>query len=189
MNEVSTAETPVQRISLERIEQSGKILDLGGGSEALVSRLEGKRVYAVDVNLQKIREAQIHPTSSQWILADARNLCFRESSFDVATFWFSLGYFGSITSKKTALQETYRSLRNGGHLSIIAAAISCSEERLVFRTQLTFPDGTVSQIAYGVKGNQNQDVDAITRLVESAGFRVTSSIDHRYWFEIDAVKS
>ena len=188
MKEVPTAVTPMQKIPLERIERSGRILDLGGGGEGIVSRLEGQRVYAVDASFQKIREARIHPTDSQWILADARSLCFQDSMFDIATFWFSLGYFRDMKSKKTALREACRSLKKGGRLSIIAASITCPEDRFVFKTQLTFPDGTTSQMAFAVKGNQNQDADVIMKLVKDVGFEVAQLKEYEYWFRIKAQK-
>ncbi|MFX1367135.1 MAG: class I SAM-dependent methyltransferase [Promethearchaeota archaeon] len=188
MKGISTATTPVQRISLEQIEQAGKILDLGAGGEGLVSRLEGRRVFAVDIELQKIYEARIYPTESQWILADARKLCFRDSTFDVATFWFSLGYFSDVYSKKAALQEVHRSLKRRGFLSILAAKITCSEDRLVFKTLLSFPSGIVSKIAYGLRGNQNQDVETILQLVKDVGYQVTQSKEYEYWFRIEALK-
>jgi ubiquinone/menaquinone biosynthesis C-methylase UbiE len=185
---VSTLETPMQRIVLEKIEQMGTVLDIGGGGEGLVSRLEGQRVCAVDIRLPKIHEARIYGSDSQWILADARNLCFQDSCFDIATFWFSLGYLNELSSKKKALQEVHSCLRRGGHLSILAAVITCPENRLVFRTQFAFPDGTVSQISYGVKGNQNQHIEQITRLVQDAGFQVTNAETHEFWFRIDCLK-
>ncbi|MHA2433722.1 MAG: hypothetical protein ACXADO_10885, partial [Candidatus Thorarchaeota archaeon] len=61
----------------------GLIIDVGGGSEGLVSRLEKERVCVVDISLNKVREAQIYVSPAQWAVSDGRHLCFRTGSFDV----------------------------------------------------------------------------------------------------------
>jgi hypothetical protein len=40
----SHTETPVQNIKLQQFSEDGLILDIGGGGEGLVSRIEGDRV-------------------------------------------------------------------------------------------------------------------------------------------------
>ena len=50
----SHIETPEQSNKLERLESDGLILDLGGGGEGLVSRIEGDRVCVVDIRMSEI---------------------------------------------------------------------------------------------------------------------------------------
>ena len=61
-------------IELKALPSTGSIIDVGGGGEGFVSRIGGSQVYAVDIEMNKIREAQIHGLESQWILADGRAL-------------------------------------------------------------------------------------------------------------------
>ena len=73
-------ETPLQEIELRHVRQEGLIIDVGGGGEGLVSRVEASRVCAVDINLNKIREALIHDLESQWLLSDGRTLPSKPTS-------------------------------------------------------------------------------------------------------------
>jgi 2-polyprenyl-3-methyl-5-hydroxy-6-metoxy-1,4-benzoquinol methylase len=60
MQNASTFEVPTQKIRLDRLPQGEPILDIGGGGEGLVSRIEGARVCAIDIRMDEIREARIH---------------------------------------------------------------------------------------------------------------------------------
>ncbi|NHJ12037.1 MAG: class I SAM-dependent methyltransferase [Candidatus Thorarchaeota archaeon] len=188
MDEISSFITPLQEIMLENISRKGAVLDIGGGGEALVSRLERQRVCAADIRLDKIKEGQIYDALSQWILTDACGLCFQDACFEVATFWFSLGYLGSFDLKQSAAMEAHRCLKPGGLLSIIAAKIVNNEERYVFNSRFIFPDKSVSQIKYAVKGKQNQSLESISQLVKDLGFQIIYSEEHEHWFRIDATK-
>jgi ubiquinone/menaquinone biosynthesis C-methylase UbiE len=188
MDEISSFITPLQEITLENIPREGAVLDIGGGGEALVSRLEGQRVCAVDIRLDKIKEGQIYDVLSQWILTDACSLCFRDAYFEVATFWFSLGYLGSFNLKSSATMEAHRCLKPGGFLSVIAAKIVNSEEKYVFNSRFSFPDKSVSQIKYAVKGRQNQNLHSISQLIKDSGFQIIHSEEQEHWFRIEALK-
>jgi len=179
--------TPIQEISLRPIQTGGLILDIGGGGEGLVSRIEGKKVCAVDIRLSEIREAQIHGPPSNWFVGDGQHLCFQDSVFDVVTLWFSLGYMSDWSIKKNVLKEAYRVLDKKGQLSILASKIPKDCEHLIFWGNFTLPDGTVSQTGYGVRGGQDQTIDRVVYLLELLGFEVSSQ-DNGAWFEIQAIK-
>lgn len=188
MKQSSSFVTPIQPISLEHIPGRNPILDIGGGGEGLVSRLEGHRVCAVDIRFDKIQEARLYDPHSQWILANACSACFRDASFNIATFWFSLAYFHSFESKLVAVTEAYRCLKEDGLLSVIAAKITNKEERYIFNARFTFPNGSVSQIGFAVRGRQSQNMATVGKLVKNAGFRIISSEEHEYWLRIEALK-
>ena len=182
-------EPPVQIIHLEKIERRGIIIDIGGGGEGLVSRIEGSRVFAVDIQMDEIREAGIHDPPSNWFVADGMNLPFRNEMFDICTMWFSLGYMKDWLVKRTVLQEVYRVLKKDGLVSIIAMKIDCEEEKLVFKVDYYFPDGTPSRTGYGVRGNQNQTIETISRLLDEIGFTIVETDDYVHWFKIYCSKS
>lgn len=181
-------ETSIQKIKLKKLHSEGPILDLGGGGEGLVSRIEGAKVCAVDIRMSEIREAQIHGPPSNWFVGDGQALCFQENVFDVVTLWFSLGYMSDWSIKRSVLEEAYRVLGESGRLSILACRIPESCERLVFWSYFTFPDGAVSQIGYGVRGGQEQTLERITELLSDTGFKIQSQEDNNAWFEIHAIK-
>ena len=180
--------TDLQEIELSRVSFRGQIIDIGGGGEGLVSRIEGSRVCAVDIRLSEIREAQIHDPKSNWFLCDGRKLCFHNEVFEIATLWFSLGYLKDAHTKQVVLKETFRVLKKGGTISIMGSKIVCSEDVLIFKALFTLPDGTKSQIGYGVKGNQGQTSASIISALNSSGFKPTMMEDYDKWFHIRAVK-
>ena len=181
-------ETPEQKITLKRMEGEGLILDIGGGGEGLVSRIEGNRVCAVDIRLSEIREAQIHGHSSNWFVSDGRTLCFGDEVFDIVTLWFSLGYMSEWTIKRAVLEEAHRVLKDSGCLSILASHIPVSSTSVIFWGMFTLPDGTVSKTGYGVRGGQSQTLDSILELVSETGFCQHHSEDHHEWFKVESRK-
>ncbi|MFX1262731.1 MAG: class I SAM-dependent methyltransferase [Promethearchaeota archaeon] len=181
-------ETPVQKIELKQLPREGLIIDIGGGGEGLVSRIETSRVCAVDVNLNKIREAMIYGQVSQWILSDGRMLSVKDERFNVATLWFSLGYVQDWDSKKQVIAEVARVLRRSGQISILGARITYTDSRFVMRALLHFPDGSVSKMSYGMAGTQVQDAESVIRLLQETGFSKITFEDSGHWFRIDAQK-
>jgi len=188
LQNTSTFEAPMQRIRLDRLPQGEPILDVGAGGEGLVSRIEGARVCAIDIRMDEIREARIHDPPSNWFVGDGRALCFRDSSFQVATLWFSLGYMRDWETKHQVMKEVQRVLKPDGVVSIMASKIVCKEDRFLFRVVYTLPDGTISQTGYGVRGKQDQTLESASRLLEDMGFRLERTQEHEHWFEILAVK-
>jgi ubiquinone/menaquinone biosynthesis C-methylase UbiE len=184
----STYTTSIQKITLEHIQTEGMILDIGGGGEGLVSRIEGSKVCAIDIRMSEIREAQIHGPPANWFVGDGQTLCFQDDVFDVVTFWFSLAYMSDWSIKQRVLEEAYRVLSKGGQLSILASRIPNECERLIFWGNFTLPDGTVSQTGYGVRGRQGQTVERVAELLEKTEFKIKSQVDHDAWFEIQATR-
>jgi len=180
--------TSIQKIALEHIDTEGLILDIGGGGEGLVSRIEGSKVCAVDIRMSEIREAQIHGPPANWFVGDGQALCFQDKVFDVVTLWFSLGYMSDWSTKQSVLQEAHRVLCNGGRLSVMASNIPKSYEHLIFWGHFTLPDGSISQTGYGVKGGQNQTLERIIELLGITEFKILSHEDNDAWFKIQAIK-
>lgn len=189
MEEQSTTyTTSIQKITLEQIETEGVVLDIGGGGEGLVSRIGGSKVCALDIQMNEIREAQIHGPPANWFVGDGQALCFKEDVFDVVTLWFSLGYMSDWSTKQYVLEEAHRVLRKDGKLSILASLIPKNCERLIFWGHFTLPDGFVSQIGYGVRGGQDQTLERIADLLKDIRFKIQSQEDNDAWFRIQATK-
>jgi ubiquinone/menaquinone biosynthesis C-methylase UbiE len=185
---VDLIETPIQKIKLNEVDSVGPILDIGGGGEGLVSRIEESKVCAVDIRLSEIREAMIHGPPANWFVGDGQTLSFQDSVFDMVTLWFSLGYMSDWTTKDKVLQESHRVLSEDGRLSIMASRIPESCKRFIFWGHFTFPNGTISQTGYGVRGGQGQTLERLLNLARNCGFRIQSREDNDAWFEIKAVK-
>lgn len=186
--EDSTFETPLQEIAFERLPGTGRILDVGGGGEGIVSRIEGSRVCAVDISLNEIREAQIYGSGSQWLVSNGESLPFDNAVFETATIWFSLDYMADWKTKWAVLDEVRRVLRKKGSLSLMSSEIVCGESRFILRMRYTLPDGSIYQTGYGVKGNQGQTMDRISDIVRQTGFQIAKKEDNGYWFRIEGIK-
>ncbi len=186
---LSSSSSPVQIIHLEDLPKDRLILDIGGGGEGLVSRIGGKHVCAVDYRMSEILEAKIHDPPANWFVADAGSLPFRDCSFDMITLWFSLGYMTGWTTKERILAQSFRALKRGGDLSIYASRIDCREEHFIFNALLILPDGTVSKVGYGVRGNQGQTTDSVRSLLKRVGFDDLHTEDNDWWFKVHAHKA
>jgi len=184
----SIASSPVQTIHLDDLPKDRLILDIGGGGEGLVSRIGGKHVCAVDYRMSKILEAKIHDPPANWFVADARSLPFQDRSFDMVTVWFSLEYMAGWSVKERIMAESFRSLKRGGDLSIYAGRIDCKEERFIFNGLFILPDGTVSKVGYGVRGNQGQTIDRVCPLLRRVGYDDLQIEDNDWWFKVHAHK-
>jgi ubiquinone/menaquinone biosynthesis C-methylase UbiE len=176
--------TPIQEIQLERNLDEGVILDIGGGSEALVSRIYGERVCAVDLSLMKIREGQIYGTGANWFLADAGNLCFQSCSFSIATLWFSLAYIKDDRSKRVVLKEVHRVLQEGGIMSVLGPVIPGNMPVFEFNAVFMLPDAYPSRIRYRVQGDQKQSLQIVEEYAKEAGLETEYSVNHEYWFKL-----
>ena len=171
------------------IATNGLILDIGGGGEGLVSRIEKQRVCAIDIRMSEIREAQIHDPPANWFVADGEHLCFQDEVFDVVTMWFSLGYMREWSIKERVFAEAHRVLESGGRISILGSKITENSDRHIFWAHFTLPDRTISKIGYGVGGRQNQTLNRIGNLLKLSGFLLQVQEDNGEWFRIEAVKS
>ncbi len=166
----------------------GLILDIGGGGEGLVSRIEGNKVCVLDIRMSEIREAQIHSHSSNWFVADGRYPCFKDEIFDSVTLWFSLGFMSTWSTKRAVLEAAHRVLKKNGKLSIMASLIPNHGDSLIFWATFTFPDGTLSKTGYGVRGSQNQTLPRVMELITDIGFGQHYSEDHGEWFKVESLK-
>lgn len=189
MNEQRTVfETPVQNIALQDLPASILILDIGGGGEGLASRIGKQQVCAIDFRMSEIREAQIHDAPSNWFACDAQSLCFADSTFDLTTIWFSLGFMRTDDTKRSVLKEVFRTLKPRGIVSLMASKVVCEKDVFVIHILYTLPDGTESRTGYGVIGNQVQTLETILQLFTSVGFEIRNYEEHEYWFNIDAFR-
>ncbi|MFO7837448.1 MAG: class I SAM-dependent methyltransferase [Candidatus Thorarchaeota archaeon] len=181
--------TPIQKITLPSLPDDGLILDIGGGGEGIVSRIWCERVCAVDIHLNKIRQAYIYPVGrTNWFVCDGAKLCFEGGAFGAVSLWFSLAYMQTWNKKKAVIREAYRALSTNGVLSVLGAEIGNQHEKHILRVRFELPDGTISQTGYGLMGNQTQTLGETEQALREAGFSITNTEEHAYWFRIDSAK-
>ena len=80
----------LQKINLTDIELTGRILDIGGGGEAVIGLLKGELVVAIDRQKAELENA---PSGDHLnIIMDAKDLQFLDETFDTVTAFFTLMY-------------------------------------------------------------------------------------------------
>lgn len=158
------------RINLKK-ELKGDILDIGGGGEGIIGRLYTNQVISIDNRKEELDEA---PDFCNKILMDATNLNFKENSFDVVTFFYSLMYMNEETKKK-AIFESFRVLKTGGILCIWDTEIeNIYPKPFLVELDIRFEKNEV-HTTYGVIRNEIQTIDMIKNHAKECGFKLILS--------------
>jgi ubiquinone/menaquinone biosynthesis C-methylase UbiE len=163
-----------QEIALPDFPAASPILDIGGGGEAIIGRLKGARVVAIDLYSWGLRRTPPGPLK---IVMDATDLMFLDASFPSATSFFTLMYMQPEQQEK-ALKEAYRVLTPGGRLYI------WDVELPVFPFTFRLPKETVTT-SYGTKyPKQPQGLAWFTRLARQTGFTVVETASEGNTFRL-----
>ena len=180
---ISAITKPKQHVILNRI-LNGRVIDIGGGGEAIIGQLGGARVVALDIYPSEIREARRKAPAVSWMVADAANLPCESESFEQATAFFSCMYMTDEVKEKV-FRETRRVLNKGGEFWIWDVEMLRSKKEFGIRMQVEFQDRHKVNAVYGVKA-KDQSVTSISKLLREAGFE-TKVIEHqKHWFMIKA---
>ena len=173
---------PKVNVSLKRLE--GFIVDIGAGGEGVIAKTCGRNTVGVDINKREIDEARSRGSLAQWVLCDACSMPFRDDSFDVATFFFSLMYIKATKRKLAAFVEARRVLKSDGLLCLWAAIIREKPGLYGVFVEISLPDGEEIFTGYGVRGKEKgQNLELINKLAIEAGFTATSAESHKNWIK------
>ncbi|MEM1551673.1 MAG: class I SAM-dependent methyltransferase [Candidatus Bathyarchaeia archaeon] len=186
---LSHFETPLQEIGLEDISRFDRVLDVGAGGEGLAARIGKEKVYGIDIRVEEIREVRSKNVECNWVVCDARKLCFKDEAFDLITVWFTLMYIISMEDKIQVLSECKRVLRKDGFLDIKDAQIDTHGDIFIFNAQFKLPNGEAVNAGYGVLGSQKQTLNLLKIKLIGLGFNVLEEVDKKYWFIIKCRKS
>ena len=141
---------PKVKVSLKRLE--GFIVDIGAGGEGVIAKTCGRNTVGVDINKREIDEARSRGSLAHWVLCDGCSMPFRNGSFDVATFFFSLMYIETPKRKRAVFVETKRVLKPDGLLCLWDAIIREKPDLYVVFVEINLPDGEEIFTGYGVSG-------------------------------------
>lgn len=157
-----------QKIRIDKT-LTGKILDIGGGGEGIISRIYRQQVVAIDNLQEELNEA---PDICRKILMDATSLSFDECTFDHATAFYSLMYMSREEQKK-AIQEIYRILKQGGTFHIWDTVITSAYPAPFDVNLAVEADGNIVHTTYGIVKRDSQDMELLIAMCRETGMRLS----------------
>jgi ubiquinone/menaquinone biosynthesis C-methylase UbiE len=158
-----------QSIELSPLETKGFILDIGGGGEGIIGKLNGKQVVAIDTSERELAETK---NEALKVVMDATDLKFLPDSFDICTAFFSLMYIPKSKHSKV-FEEAHRVLKDKGQFLLWDVRIPRVEKKhrqFIVPLRVQLPDETV-ETGYGVKW-QTQDINHFRGLAKEHEFEV-----------------
>ena len=173
------------RVEMTPVKAEGFILDIGGGGEGIIGRLNGRDVVAIDLSIRELEETE---NESLKLVMDAADLKFLPSSFAATTSFFTLLYVDREKQEKV-FNEVHRVLEEGGRFLIWDVAIPERVEGKSFflvRLEITLPDEKVDA-GYGVS-LVHQDIEYFKGLAGKTGFKVADEWCRGELFHLELVK-
>lgn len=174
------------RIEMEPVDAEGFILDIGGGGEGIIGKLNGREVVAIDLSSEELEETE---NDALKIVMDATDLKFVPSTFAAATSFFTLLYVDREKQEKV-FSEVHRVLKDGGRFLIWDVRIPDEDEGKPFflvKLEASLPDEAVTT-GYGVK-MAFQDMDYFKDLAARTGFEVAREWSRDDLFHLELVKT
>ncbi len=160
---------PTQSIELSPLETKGFILDIGGGGEGIIGKLNGTQVVAIDTSERELAETK---NEALKVVMDATDLKFLPESFDICTAFFSLMYIPKSKHSRV-FEEAFRVLKSNGQFLLWDVRIPRIEKKprqFIASLRVRLLDETV-ETGYGVRW-QSQDINHFKGLAKAHGFKV-----------------
>lgn len=157
-------------IDLSNIKLTGRILDIGGGGQAIISQFKGEQVVAIDPNRNELAEA---PDNKELkVIMDAKELKFLDNTFDTVTAFFTFMYI-PVEDYKIIFEEIHRVLKNGGDFVIwdVVMPVKGNDKRDIFYIELKVKIfDRIEETGYGVSWDKEINIDTFTNLAKNIGF-------------------
>ena len=164
-----------QHIKLNNQNYPSFILDIGGGGEAIISKLYKNKVVSIDMIEEELKEAE---SESLKIVMNATDLKFLDDSFEVVTYFYSLMYM-DMKTKYDALKESIRVLKKDGLIEIWDTEIppydGGDKDIIVVKLKIKLDDEMV-ETGYGVRSEEKkQSFSDIVKILSDLGLEKISS--------------
>jgi ubiquinone/menaquinone biosynthesis C-methylase UbiE len=178
--------TEMKTIIMKPVKTDGLILDVGGGGEGIMGKLNGKQVVSIDTSEEELEGTK---NESLKVVMDATNLKFLPESFDVCTAFFSLMYVPRRNHLKV-FSQIHRVLKDGGRFLLWDVKIpDRNKDFRVFavRLKIKLPSEEV-ETGYGTIWDKTQDMDYFSQLAVKAGFKVAAKWSRNDVFFLEMIK-
>lgn len=189
INEVVLIETSynteIHTIEISRIRADGFILDIGGGGEGIIGKLNGNQVVAIDTSEKELMETH---NEALKVVMDAADLKFLPKSFAVCTAFFSLMYIPRGIHQKV-FGEVFRVLKDNGRFLIWDVRIPenmAGYKTFIVHLKVKLPNEEL-ETGYGVRW-QTQSIEYFRELAELTGFKVTGESSKNEIFHLEIQK-
>jgi len=157
-------------IDLSDIKLTGRILDIGGGGQALIGQFKGEQVVAIDPNRNELEEAPDNKALK--VIMDAKELKFLDDTFDTVTAFFTFMYI-PVEDYKIIFEEIHRVLKNGGDFVIwdVIMPVKGNVKRDIFFIELRVKIfDRIIEAGYGVSWDKEINIETFSNLAKSIGF-------------------
>ena len=161
-----------QTVVIDDFFADGLILDIGGGGEGVIGQLKGKQVVAIDTKKDELLEAAEGPLK---LVMDATRLKFLDSSFNLATVFYSLMYMTAHDHERV-FSEVFRVLKKGGALKIWDVQLThrkgIDKPGFVVPVEVVLPDKKISTGYGSYWPKKAYDLDYYVKVAERTGFKI-----------------
>jgi ubiquinone/menaquinone biosynthesis C-methylase UbiE len=185
VRKLASYDTEVQTLEVSRIETDGFILDVGGGGEGIIGRLNGEQVVAIDTCRGELVDTR---NEALKIVMDAADLKFLPRSFEACTAFFSLMYIPKSIHQKV-FEEVFRVLKDSGRFLIWDVRIpdnTAGYKALTVHLKVKLPHGEV-KTGYGVKW-QTQSLEYFREIAKLTGFKLIRESSKNEIFHLELQK-
>jgi SAM-dependent methyltransferase len=178
--------TETQTVIMRAVKTEGLILDVGGGGEGIIGKLNGRQVVSIDTSEEELEETK---NDSLKVVMDATNLKFLSESFDVCTAFFSLMYVPRKNHLKV-FRQVHKVLKKKGRFLLWDVKIpDRNKEFRVFAVglKIKLPNEEV-ETGYGTIWDKTQDIDYFRQLAVKTGFGVVDKWSKNDVFFLEMTK-
>lgn len=172
-------------IELTPIETDGFILDIGGGGQGIIGKLNGRQVVAIDKNESELRETQNEVLK---VMMNATDLKFLPESFEACTSFFSLMYIPKNSHLKV-FKEAHRVLKDDGRFLLWDVKIPekfGDYKAFMIRLKVRLPNEEI-ETGYGVKW-QTQNIEHFKELALKTKFKIITEWSKGEIFHLEMTK-
>lgn len=172
-----TSDTPrikfSEKFSVKYLEKRNLILEIGCGTGSFTRLIDRKGCLGLDLDMNALRIANKYCANSEFVVASALYLPFRDKIFEVAFMWEVIEYIEK-NAEKNAIQEIHRALIPGANF-----LLSAPNSHLIYN--LTDPDYIL------FRRQRHFKIESLIGILTGTGFSIKQQTIRGGWKSIIAM--